>query len=159
MAKTILIPTDFRVESLNTLKKTLSEHQHNDVLNIILIYSEYLSGSIVDMLFYSPYKSMSALIGPEFKQALSIIENRYHDKINSIKIEPFHSNNKSGLKNFIEANDVQEIYYPKSYNLKLSKSGFNPIPLLKKSKLPLFEIHWENDNNPSSEDNLATLFI
>lgn len=158
MAKTILIPTDFRVESLNTLKKALVEHQHSEALNVIMIYSEFLSDSIVDLLFYSPHKTLNSLISTEFKKALSIIENRFQNKINCISIELFHSNSTGGLNNFLEAKQVQEIYYPKSYTLRLAKRGFDPIPLLKKSKLPVFAIHWEENNNLSSEDHLSTLF-
>lgn len=157
MAKTILIPIDFRVESLNTLKKALADYPHGEALDVILFYSEFLSDSISDLIFYSPNKRISAMSTPEFKKALSIIENRYHDKIRLIKIELFHSYSTGGVSRFIEAKKIEEIYCPKSYALKLTKSGFNPIPLLRKSKLPLFEIHWEN-NNLSTEDHLATLF-
>lgn len=158
MAKTILVPTDFRIESLNTLKKALGEYQHDQSINVVLLYAEFLSDSIVDLLFYAPHKRINTLVSPEFRQALSMIENRYNDKIDHVRIELFHASNTNASNNFLEGKQIEEIYYPKSYRLKLSKHGFDPIPFLKKSKLPQFEIEWENGNNLSSEDNLATLF-
>ncbi|HOZ87799.1 MAG TPA: hypothetical protein PL029_08580 [Bacteroidia bacterium] len=157
MAKTILIPVDFRVESLNTLKKALEEHQHKDVLDVILIYSEFLSDSITELLFYSPGKRIKTLLKPGFEQALSIIKNGHSDKIKFIRFELFHSTSPDVLNNFLKAQNICEIYCPKTYRLKLSGSAFDLVPLLKKSKLPFFEIHWPTNNN-SSEDHLATLF-
>jgi len=53
MPKTILIPIDFRVASLNTLKYAL-ERSSGSPHRVILIYAEYLEDSITELLFYRP---------------------------------------------------------------------------------------------------------
>ncbi|MBP7642450.1 MAG: hypothetical protein KA767_03880, partial [Saprospiraceae bacterium] len=68
MQKRILIPTDFNVESLNTMKRALERVDDGDV-EVILFYSEYLSDSITEMLFYNPEKRLNELITPVFEEA------------------------------------------------------------------------------------------
>lgn len=53
MKKRILVPIDFQVESLNTLKLALKQHADNEVI-VHLVYGELLDESITRMLFYDP---------------------------------------------------------------------------------------------------------
>ncbi|MBL7936163.1 MAG: hypothetical protein JNM51_10200 [Bacteroidia bacterium] len=141
MAKTILIPVDFTPESLNTLKLALKENSISGV-NVILMYSEYLTDSITDLLFYSADRIIESHITPDFEETISILKNRYETDIKTIKIELFHGYNINSFKNFIEAKRIDAIYIPKKYTLKLKKNGFDPIPFIKKSGLPVQEMEW-----------------
>lgn len=157
MVKTILIPVDFRVESLNTLKLALNQSNDNSI-EIVLMYAEFLSDSISDLLFYSQEKIINARINPEFSKAISILKNRFENKIRRFEIEVFHGRNQSSLERFIKAHKIDEIYIPKTYVLKLSGPAFDPLPLLKKYQLPVYQIDWNQKQESSEEDQLNALF-
>jgi hypothetical protein len=86
MVKKILIPTDFKIESLNTLKYSLEERKQ-EKSSVILMYSAYNSDSITDLLFYNPTKIVEALVSSNFNDAINIIKNTYETSIHSFKIE------------------------------------------------------------------------
>jgi hypothetical protein len=157
MAKTILIPIDFKIESLNTLKLALNSLK-SEHTNVVLMYTEYLTDSITELLFYSPKKIIKSLKSPEFEEAISIIKNRYETMIDSIDIKLFHGYNVNAFKIFVEAKKIDTIYIPKNYSLRTSQNGFNPIPLIKKSKLPYQEIEWETSTYTSEQVQLNALF-
>jgi hypothetical protein len=66
MPKRILIPIDFSVESLNTLKRALDGLGDTHV-EVILMYAEYLSDSITELLFYSPDDKRKELVTPIYQ--------------------------------------------------------------------------------------------
>lgn len=155
--KTILIPIDFTIASLYTLRQVL-EHYETAQVKIVLMYADRLNDSISDLLFDSSYKKVLSLTSPEFQEALYILKNRFETIIHSIRIELFHGNNVNAFKNFIGGNHIDMIYIPKGYDLKLKANGFNPIPLIKKSRIPLQEIEWISRSNNTDPDQLNSLF-
>lgn len=157
MTKTILVPIDFRVASLNTLKLALEPYSE-DPIEVILMYSEYLDDSITELLFYTPNKTVANNITPAFREALEIIRNRFEGKIKYISIELFHGHNKNAIKTFLEANKVDEIYIAKNYQLKMSKRAFDPTPLLKKSSYKIIEVNINNDIEQTEHEQLIALF-
>lgn len=157
MTKTIMIPIDFKIESLNTLKLALIEIGDEKV-NVLLVYAEKLSDSITDLLFYSPRKSMQSLINKDFEEALNIINNRFEKKINHLEKAFFHGYNVNALVNYTEANNVSQIYIPKEYKLKPKGKGFDPTPLIRKSKLNFKEMSWEVESYEREENQLSSLF-
>ena len=157
MIKKILIPIDFRIESLNTLKYAL-EDRKQEHSRIILMYSEYSSDSITDLLFYHPAKIIRSLSSSHFNDAIDIITNTYESCLHSYKIELFHGLNRNAFLNFYQAHGIDLVYLPKDYNLKPHKNGFDPIPLIKKSKVEYREVAWASDQNTTSTDELNQLF-
>ncbi len=157
MTKTILVPIDFRVASLNTLKLALEPYSE-DPIEVILMYSEYLDDSITELLFYTPNKTVANHITPAFKEALEIIKNRFEGKIKHISIELFHGYNKNAIKTFLEANKVDEIYLAKNYQLRTSKRAFDPTSLLKKSSYKIIEVNINNDIEQTEHEQLIALF-
>jgi hypothetical protein len=157
MLKNILIPTDFKIESLNTLKYCLEERK-KEKSSIILMYSAYNSDSITEVLFYNPVKIVEALISPNFKDAINIIKNTYESSFDSFKIELFHGLNRNAFLNFYEAHKIDLIYLPKNYSLNPFKNGFDPIPLIKRSKVQYSEVAWTSEYDLSDKDDLNQLF-
>lgn len=155
MPKKLLIPIDFKVESLITLKYALNEI--NEEVEVVLLYAEYLSDSITELLFYSPNEKRKSLMTPEFNEALSIIKNRFENTLIKLNIAFFHGDNVSAFRNFVEGNKIDSIYIPKNYKLKLFKNGFDPIPLIQKSKLGYQEVEWQKLSDSGSND-LSYLF-
>jgi hypothetical protein len=157
MIKKILIPIDFRIESLNTLKYALEERKHEQS-RIILMYSEYSSDSITDLLFYHPAKTIRELASSHFNDAIDIITNTYESSLQSYKIELFHGLNRNAFLNFYKAHEIGLVYLPKEYKLKPHKNGFDPISLIKKSKVEYREVAWASDQYTTSTDELNQLF-
>ena len=152
----ILIPVDFKVASLKTLRIAL-EQETEPCVNVILINATYQDNSITNLLFYSASKTINQKMSKEFSDGLEMIKNHFENKIEEISIKLIHSNNSNYFSNFAFGNMVSKIYIPKSYSLKIGKQEFNPIPLLKKSGLPCIEIDWTIDKSNESEQ-LSSLF-
>ena len=157
MEKTILIPIDFRIESLNTLKYALAERKR-EKSTIILMYSQYISDSITELLFYNPAKVIKALASSDFNDAIAIISNTHECSLHTVKIELFNGLNKNAFLNFHQAHGVDLTYLPKDYCLKPHKNGFDPIPLIKKSKVDYREVAWTSDHPTTTKDELNQLF-
>ena len=156
MVKRILIPTDFSIESLNTLKYALKDNTIFE-LEVILLHAEFLSDSITDLLFYSKSTIIKSHINEGFEKALSVLENHFNE-IKSLRFEILHYNKYEAMIQFLKTNKVDEIYIPKSYPLSLSKKSFNTLPLLQKSGFPLAEIDWKSTPGLSEQDHITNLF-
>jgi hypothetical protein len=157
MAKTILIPIDFSVASLNTLKLAL-ERGTNKTYNVVLLYAVLPSDSITELLFYSKDEIINARITTDFIEALEVIKNRFEKKLNDVSILPFHGSNLNALENLLHANRVDEIFIPGSYKLQLAKRAFDPIPMLKEAAVPVSEIHWNQQPLFNENNHLKALF-
>lgn len=157
MFKTILVPIDFSVESLNTLKIALRK-EGNMKLNVVLMYASNTSSSVTDLLFYSPKREITKLSNAEFNEAITVIKNRYESLIHIIRFELFHGQTTAAFKAFAEGNKVDQIYLPKYYELTPLKNGFNPIPLIRKSKLNYEEIEWNVDNFTFDQSQMSAIF-
>jgi hypothetical protein len=157
MDKVIMIPTDFSVESLNTLKLAIDQYEGNKV-RVLLVYAENPSDSITELLFYKPYNTIRKLRNSTFDEALSVLKNRYESSITSLNIKVFTGTTTSALKSFVEANQVDEILLPKNYQFKLQKNGFDLAPVVRKSKLPYQELGWDNAQGLPDQLELNILF-
>jgi len=158
MQKTILIPTDFTVESLMLVKQALAQNQNYN-LSIILLYSCFLTDSISDLLSYSPEKIIRENISKNFNEALSIISNKFSEQISDIYIEVFHGFSVSYLENFIKKHKIDHTYIPKSYKLKETDNSYDIVPFILKSKIEYTELQWGEDTYRFQKDNLTNLFL
>jgi hypothetical protein len=156
--RTILIPTDFSIESLNTVKGALKHHEGENI-NLILVYGVYLSDSITDLLFFSKPKYLSTLQSEKFTQACEILKNKYDSQIHSLTVDLFTGYNQQAFENFLAGHSVDELFIPRSYRFKAGKRGFNLVPYFRKSSLPLTEIEWRESNLAPEKDRLAELFL
>lgn len=155
--KRILIPTDLTVPSLNTLKFALAKIQGEKV-QVVLMYSEYLSYSIMDLLFSLNQMHLENRLNAEYKEALELIKSRYEQMIDRIFFRYFRGNNVQSFKNHIEAWKIDEIFIPGNYHFKTEALGFDPMKIIKRSKLTLTIIHWESDKNNIGTEGLVQIF-
>lgn len=158
MAKRILIPVDFNVESLITLKKAI-DGLGDEKIEAVLLYSEYLTDSISELLLYSPKEKKSKLIPELFHEALTILKNRYEKNLISVSVEFFHGYGTNAFKNLLEGNRIDIIYIPSEYKLKPAQNGFDPLPIIRKSQIPFQEISWARELNLSNAESLSNLFM
>lgn len=158
MLKTILVPIDFRVASLNTLKYAL-EKSSGEPHRVLLIYAEYLEDSITELLFYRPESKIASKITPEFRNALEVLRNRFEFQIAELEIKLFHNRSRRGLRRFVENNCVEAIYIPQKYRLKMPKKAFDLVTIIRQTFIDFEEIDWPQDATVTSEkDHLEYLF-
>lgn len=138
MTKTILIATDFSLESLDILKKVLKKkHDQNDEnnYNILFVTGYDMGDSIRDLLFSTKSSIFNKIRPTEFCDAYSIINNKYPNLINKVTCDIFTGSFQRTFNNYLEAANVDEAYYASSKSRSLSKNQFDITNYLKKNKI------------------------
>lgn len=162
MKKTVLIPTDFSVHSLNTLKSFLNNSTDKNIrYDIILLHGYALPSGIPDLLFFSKGKTLDSLSGKEFEEACVVIKNKFASIINSIRTDLFTGSTNAAFANYIEANEVSEICFNSSlHSEKTSKNSFDLTKYINKSNTKLIEIAWNTEIgiDASTENNISAVF-
>jgi len=159
MHKTILIPTDFSIESLKPFKESVKSLEIGSV-NIVFFHCVHLSDSIVDLLFSSKKELMEDLLNADFKEACKVLQQRFATRINSFRIELFSGNNQRAFDNFLEGNKVDEICISKHYIFKpIRKKSFSPESYIKNCKVPIVEVSWEPLEKMPEKNKLAEIFL
>jgi hypothetical protein len=162
MAKTILIATDYSLESLNILKKVLKEKDASEDQNQynILLTSGYDSGdSIRDLLFNTKTTVFNKIRPKEFCDAYGIIKNKYPHLINKIVCDIFTGSFQRTFNQYVKAENIEEAYY--SSSIKSNGEGkFDLIPYIKKCKeLQSREIALEAREWLPERGRLAEIFV
>lgn len=153
--RTILIPTDFSSTPLLLLKHAaLTSH---DELNVIFMYSTFVSDSITDLLFYSPQKVLQQAVSKEFKEGCSIMQNKYPEKIKSIRYEIFHGNNADSFRVLVEMNKIDQVVVAADTPFVLHKNEFNPVNIILKSRVPVEEVTLQVSTRVAEKDLIAQL--
>lgn len=129
--KTILIPTDFTVHSLDIIVATVEKYK-NERLNIVLMHGLTMPDSIMDLMLLSRNNDRYKLITREFENACLIIKNKYASVLEQITIKFMHGNSRAMFRSFLDANKVDMIVYPQDYLLcKACESSIDIARLLK----------------------------
>ncbi|QIY91803.1 hypothetical protein [Chryseobacterium gallinarum] len=136
MAKTILIATDYSLESLNILKKVLKEKEASEDRNTytILLVSGYDSGdSIRDLLFNTKTSVFNKIRPAEFCDAYGIIKNKYPHLVDKIICDVFTGSFQRTFNQYVKTEHIEEAYYSSSIKSK-GKGKFDLIPYIRKCK-------------------------
>ncbi|MGU3374628.1 hypothetical protein [Chryseobacterium sp. M5A1_1a] len=162
MAKTILIATDYSLESLNILKKILKEKDRSEDPNQynILLTSGYDSGdSIRDLLFNTKTTIFNKIRPEEFCDAYGIIKNKYPHLVNKIICDVFTGNFQRTFNQYVKTENIEEAYYSSSIKSK-GRGKFDLIPYIKKCKdLQSQEIAVEIRERLPERGKLAEIFV
>ena len=138
MIKTILIATDFSLESLNIMKKVLrkKEAEQDDNQYKILLVSGYNTGeSIRDLLFNNKAKIFGKIRPTEFVDAYTIIKNKYPNLVDKIVCDVFTGNFQRVFDNYLKTNEIEEAYFSDSLQESDKNSKFSLSSFLKKTKI------------------------
>ncbi|WP_326981593.1 hypothetical protein VUJ46_15280 [Chryseobacterium sp. MYb264] len=162
MTKTILIATDYSLESLNILKKVLKEKdasEDQNQYNILLVSGYDMGDSIRDLLFKTKSTIFSKIKSREFSDAYGIIKNKYPHLINRIVCDVFTGSFQRTFNNFVKAENIEEAYYSSSIKSK-GKGKFDIVPYIKKCKdLECHEITVEMPERLPEKGRLAEIFV
>ncbi|RXK60550.1 hypothetical protein ESA94_08765 [Lacibacter luteus] len=160
MEKTVVIPTDFSIASLNIVKSYVSMQPANARLNIILLHGLHQSDSIRSLLFYSKHRMMEELCSKEFKEACYVLKNKFASQIKTMKSDLFSGFTQSAFNQYTEANNIAEVCLPVLYNPKFkNKNSFDLLPYIKASKLPVEMVGSEVDVPMPEKGKVAELFF
>jgi len=135
MNRTILIATDYSLESLNILKKVLKEKDESGDSNQyhVLLVSGYDTGdSIRDLLFNTKGSIFNKIRPKEFCEAYSIIRNKYPHLISKITCDIFTGSFQRTFNQYVKSNAVEEAYFSTSVRSR-DKGIFDIIPYIRKN--------------------------
>jgi len=158
MKRTILIPTDFSIESLKFLIDAVRSVETGSI-NVVFLHCEHISDSIFDLLFFSKKERINTLITPAFQDACKIIRNRFGSRINSARVEIFNGFTQASFENFLKGNNIDEIIVPENYTLQLKKTSFDPLPFIRRATVPITEVTRKPAMNNLEKNQLAELFL
>ncbi len=162
MTKTILIATDYSLESLNILKKVMREKdaaEDQNQYNILLVSGYDTGDSIRDLLFNTKSTIFNKLRPQEFCDAYGIIRNKYSHLINKIVCDIFTGSFQRTFNNYVKAENIEEAYYSPAIRSK-GKGKFDLIPYIKKCKdLESREISLEVRGRLPEKGRLAEIFV
>lgn len=132
--KTILIPTDFSLSSLDCIPDLYVQQEQE--LNLIFVHLFKLSDAIGDLLMLSRRSKEYEYISDDFYTQCEELKSKFPG-IRSIKIDFFYGSTLSTFRNFLEAHSVDYILDPSNCCCKkLNKSSIDPTALFNKSGLP-----------------------
>lgn len=155
--RTVLIPTDFTVESLIAIKNTLQKSDKKPI-NVILFHSVALSDSITDLLMFSKPRFIREHSSQAFMDACEIMKHKFSSDLNELKIELFTGNTTRSFLNFLDANEVDEICYMEELKYaKPSKYSRDSISFIKKAQIKITALNQKIPHIPASENQLAIL--
>lgn len=163
MIKTILIATDYSLESLNILKRVLKEKNAagDDIQYKILLVSGYDMGdSIRDLLFTTKSTVFNKIRTKEFCDAYGIIVNKYPHLVDKIVCDIFTGNLQRAFNNYVTAEEISEAYYSPSLKNKNTKGKFDLAPYIRKCKdLASYEFVLETPEFMPEKGRLAEVFV
>ena len=160
MKRTILIPTDFTVQSLSVIRNAMTFLGDTGV-SVLLVHGIFLPDSIPDLLFFSKTKLIQSLETDEFVWSCGLLRNRFQTKIDSLEVDIFTGINVAAFNNYLEANRIHEAFIPENYRfLPRNKRSFDIIPFIQKSSLSITRV--PSDELQVQEDvdtQIETLFF
>jgi len=137
--KTLLIPTDFNVKSLNCIPGLMQRYDPQK-LNIILVHIMKITDNIHELLMLSRRSAEHQHISPEFYNACTLLKREHANSINNIRIEFFYGSTVAVFKNFLEANEVDSIVMLEDYQYAmLNKNSIEPAILVNRSSVNVIE--------------------
>ncbi|MBK1894834.1 hypothetical protein [Chryseobacterium paridis] len=162
MIKTILIATDYSLESLNILKKVLKEKdgkQEETQYNILFVSGYDMGDSIRDLLFTTKSAIFNKIRPLEFCDAFSIVKNKYPHLINKMTCDVFTGSFQRTFNNYVTVENIDEAYFSPSIKSK-GKGKFDIIPYIRKCKsLESHEITLEISERLPERGRLAEIFV
>lgn len=156
MRKTILIPTDFTITPLLLLKHAAA--QTTTPLDVVFLYCTTLPDSITDLLFYSPKKIIEAAVTTAFSEGCAVIQNKYPEKIQSIRFELFHGRSVDAFQIMAEMSAIDEVIIAQT-PFASRKRSFDPAPIIRRSQVPFREVDLESNVYVPERDLLTELFV
>lgn len=145
--KTLLIPTDFNLKSLDCLSG-LTQRYYPQKVNIILVHMLKITDCAQELQMLSRRLAEYQHISDAFYNTCTKLKQKHANSINSIRIEFFYGSTVAVFKNYLEANVVDTIVMLENYDYRLlNKNSIEPALLVNRSGLPLLYIDYNQPLN------------
>jgi hypothetical protein len=119
-----------------------------------------LKDSIADLLFFSKTKMITSLSNAQFDEACDLIQNKFVKEINEIKKDIFSGTTQASFDQYLEKNQIDEIYLPENYILNFTnKKSFDLIPFIQNSNLKSHGVFLDFNDKMYEQGNLSILFF
>lgn len=149
--KTVLIPTDFNVDSLKIIDALVLTNKP-ETLGLVFLHAFKLSDSITDMLMLSRRSKDYENVSDEFYQQIEHYKQKYPNDIKYIGLEYFYGSTVVAFKNFLDRVQPNFIAYPKDYKFSpINKYSIDPVYLTSRCGCTILEL---DANEFSSEERL-----
>ncbi|MBC9813679.1 hypothetical protein H9Y05_14480 [Crocinitomicaceae bacterium CZZ-1] len=159
MHKHVLIPTDFQMDSLNTIKKVIHDMNDEDTVAVTLLHGYFLNDSITDLLFNSRKDILKEIVPPVFFEGCELLKNKYASQLTHIKIDLFHGLNKRAFKSYVTNNQIDKVYIPAGINQKkATKRSFDITPYINDCCDDVSHVQFQEKHEESME-NFSELFL
>lgn len=133
----ILIPTDFTLESLSWIRSAI-RLSGSSANNIILFHAFSIPQSPFDLLATEEPTLPQGLLTEKFRQACKNIKEESNGKVGKIVLRIMRGDGAPLFRNFLDANDIDLIYFPEDVPLRrCHPNSVDPAPLLNSCKLPV----------------------
>jgi hypothetical protein len=129
--KTLLIPTDFTQQSIQSIP-VLAEKYYPEKVNIVLVHMLKITDSISELLMLSRRSVEYRQIPDNFYIRCREIENNHKHIINKITIDFFYGSTVAVFNNYLEANEVNAVVTPHDNYQMLFKNSIDPEILFEK---------------------------
>ncbi|MFD1257282.1 hypothetical protein ACFQ3S_10785 [Mucilaginibacter terrae] len=131
--KTLLIPTDFNIKSLNCIP-ALRKRYYPEKVNIVLVHMMKITDNMQELLMLSRRSTEYQHISEEFYNTCARLRQNNKNSIHNIRIEFFYGSTVAVFKNFLEANEVDAIVLLNNYRYALlNKNSIDPAQLVTRS--------------------------
>lgn len=135
--KTLLIPTDFKLESLNAVSR-LVETQYPEKLNIVMVHLLGITDAMGELALLSRRSAEYRLISSDFYNTCIRLKQLHPDMIEKIDVTFFYGYTMAAFRNFLEAQNIDAIVDLVDYDYELlTEKSINPNNLIQRSRLPI----------------------
>lgn len=135
MKKTILVPTDFSIESMELLEH-IAAMADNGETHVVLMHAMSLSDSITELLFFDKDEIVETLKDKAFDRCCQAILQRFPNANITLRTELFTGYNQSAFARFLQGNEIDEAVVPDAYHpVRNRANSFDPLPFISKSRL------------------------
>jgi hypothetical protein len=128
--KKVLIPTDYRTQSLEYVPQLLSKFYSEEV-EIVMVHMMSVTDCVRELLMLSRRSAEYKHISDDFYRACITLKNEHQGQLNNIRLEFFYGNTTTAFINFIELHDIDAVLQLDGYKYQmLNKASIDPAGLL-----------------------------
>ncbi|PJJ84506.1 hypothetical protein [Mucilaginibacter auburnensis] len=130
--KTVLIPTDYRIQSLEYIPHLLDKF-HPEAVEVVMVHMMSITDCERELMMLSRRSAEYRHIPEEFYQTCLDLRNEHDGQLKNIRLEFFYGNTSVVFLNFLEANNIDAVLQIPGYHYKkLNKASVDPDSMIKR---------------------------
>jgi len=132
--KTIIIPTDLSIDSLDLVKNAVLNYP-DEIINIVLSYGREIRLTDFEPMNFLSTRNFNSNINENFINLKQKLFHEHKNQIGKISIEAFSGMNSFAFANFLEAHQISEALIPATAQNKFPSKGYFDIRDLIKANM------------------------